>query len=319
MFNWLFKKNLSSQLGIDLGKSAIKIVELSKKDGRPYLSNYAMAQPISDDLQLTGLKNEEAAEVLKGLISRGQFSSRMASISLPLEKTFSTIMEIPSMPEKEIAAAVPYEAQKYVPVPIDEVVLDWSIIPKNSEPAPASDAAKPNSGSSANQKSAIQIMVVAVPKEIIENLTKIAKLAGLELLALEQEAFSLARSLVGPDSGTYLIADLGKQSADLIVVEQGLVKLTHSLEQPSKESLLMEIDHIVNLYQMRYNKKVGTCLLTGGRAAEYEIVEFLSAKLKIPSKIGEPLARIGYSNALGAVAGELGLQLAVPIGLAMRE
>ncbi len=315
--NRLFRKKIRAQLGIDLGKAAIKIVEIAKKDERPYLANYAIAQPKFENLRLAELKNVEVAEVLKDLLTQAQFSSRLASISLPVERTFSTIMDIPPMPEKEIAAAIPFEAQKYVPVPIDEVVLDWSIIPK-SVPESTTVAAG-QSGNPALQKSGIQVMVVAVPKEIIDNLTQIAKLAGLELLAMEQEAFSLARALVGSDSGIYLIADFGRRGTDLIVVEQGLVKLTHSLEMPTKEVVLMEIDRIASIYQMRYNKKVGQCLLTGGHVAEKETADYLTTKLKIPAKIGEPLARIGHAIELDSAAQELGLQLAVPIGLAMRE
>lgn len=316
-FNWLFKKKIRSQLGIDFGKAAFKIVEVTKKDGRPYLVNYAIAQPKFENLRLADLKNVEMAEVLKDLMFKAQFSTRLASISLPVERTFTTIMDIPPMPEKEISAAIPFEAQKYVPVPIDEVVLDWSIIPKTA-PESTPDAAG-QGGNPAISKSGIQVMVVAVPKDIIENLTQIAKLAGLELLALEQEAFSLARVLVGSDSGVYLIADFGHRGTDLIVVEQGLVKLTDSLEMPTKEVVLMEMDRIVSLYQMRYNKKVGQCLLTGGKVAEKETMDYLTAKLKIPAKIGEPLARIGHAIELESVAQELGLQLAVPLGLAMRE
>ncbi len=318
MFNWLFKKKASSQLGVDLGRSAIKVVELTKKGGRPHLLNYAIAQPKTEDLRLTALKNEDIADILKSLISQAQITSKYANISLPVDKTFTTIMDMTAMPEAELAAAIPYEAQKYVPVPIDEVVLDWSIIPKTTSDSAATDGIKP-AEIPGMQKNPVQILVVAVPKDIINNLTKVAKLAGLEVLALEQEAFSLTRALVGNDSGTYLIADFGRQGTDLIVVEQGLIRLSHGLEAPAKEVLLMEIDRIVNLYQMRYNKKVGTCVLTGGRAAQKEIVDFLSSKLKIQVRLGDPLARVEHLTNLGPITQELGLQLAVSIGLAMRE
>lgn len=322
MFEWLFKKKSKSQLGIDLGSSAIKIVELAKKGGRAQLINYALAQSDEKVLSLSELKNEEVAAILKSLLAEAKFVSHRANISLPVERTFTTIIDMPIMAEEEMMAAIPYEAQKYVPVPIEEVVLDWSIIPRVPEQSPttaAGDIKNKGEGEVGSKPTSVQLLVVAVPKDIIENLTRVAKLAGLEVSALEQEAFSLSRSLIGADSGAYLIADFGSKSIDLIIVDQGLARMSHSLGVSTKEIILMEMDRIVNLYQMRYNKRVGQCLLTGGRAAEKEMVKFLEGKLKLPLKLGNPLARVEHLSALDRVGEELGLQLAVAIGLAMRE
>jgi len=318
MFDWLFKKKPQTRLGIDFGNSIIKIVEVAKKEGRLNLVNYAMAQSKREGLRFSELKNEEVASVLKALMAEAKFSSRVANISLPVERTFSTVIDMPQMEEKEMAAAIPYEAQKYVPIPVDEVVLDWSLIPSGSGQQKSGETAEQRNMYS-SVKPTVQLLLVAVPKDIIANLTKIAKLAGLEILALEQEAFSLSRSLVGNDANIFLIADFGSRCTDLIVVEQGLIRISHSAESLSKEIILMEIDRVVNLYQMKYNKKVNQCLLTGGRAAGKEVLEFLSGKLRIPVKIGNPLARIGHASVLDRASEELGLQLSVAIGLAMRE
>jgi type IV pilus assembly protein PilM len=323
MFKWLFKdiNKPHSRLGIDLGNSAIKIVELAKKGARVQLLNYAIAQSDEKILGLSDLKDDEIGAILKNLMAQTKFESRSANISLPVEKTFTTVIDMPIMEEEEMVAAIPYEAQKYVPVPIEEVVLDWTLIPSAPPQKPAGEGGETQSQSEPETapKTTVQLLVVAVPKDIIDYLTRIAKFAGLEVSALEQEAFSLSRSLIGADSGSYLIADFGSKNIDLVVVDQGLTRISHSLGLTSKEIILMEMDRIVNLYQMRYNKRVGQCLLTGGRAAEQETIKFLEAKLKLPIKFGNPLARVDHAPALDKIAAELGLQLAVAIGLAMRE
>jgi|GEM_PF-2219366 len=361
MFSWLTGEN-KERLGVDLGASNIKMVELGREGGRLILRNYALAKTKSgDEIKIDKLTEKELGEILKTMAREAGFKSNQASFSLPVGKSFSTLMDLPMMPEKELAAAVPFEAQKYVPVPLENVVLDWSVVARNSgeilppkpkeeikteagkmdslaieknpppPPPPAPSLSqiseiiqKQDIQSSPQapkiQKEGIQIMLVAVPKEIINFLTKAAGLAGLKVLAFEHEAFSLARSLVGNDSSTYLIADLGPKSADIVIVDQQMVKASHSLEAATKEAILMEIDRVVNFFQTRYNRKVNQCLLAGGRATEKETRDFLASKLRLPLKVGDPFARIQRSPSLEKVLKEeLGPPLAVAVGLAMRE
>ena len=316
-------------MGIDLGSSSIKIIELTKEADRVLLTNYAIAQTKDDAIfNISELKDEEIAKIIVGLIKQAKISSRRASFSLSVEKTFSTVITLPAMPEKELGAAVPYEAQKYVPLPLDEVVLDWSIISVGKNKLPetgaggATDSISPaggNVGAGEENVSTIQILLLAVPKEIITRLTKIADLAKLELMALEQEAFSLTRALIGNDKSAYVVVDLGRKSTDLIVVDQGFIKMSHNLDSTSKEIILMELDRIVNIFQMRYNKKVGQCLLAGGRANDKELMEFLNTKLKVPVKVGDPFARVSHSQQVDVFLRELGPQFSVAVGLAMRE
>lgn len=328
MLDWLFEKKGGSILGIDLGSSSVKIVELTKEKERVFLTNYAIAQIKEGAIfNISELKDEEIAKIIADLIHRAKITSHRATISLSVEKTFSTVITLPAMPEKELGAAVPYEAQKYVPLPLDEVVLDWNIISVGNSKGPeiaakgATDSISPAGGNSPASEgvSTIQVLLLAVPKEIINRLTKIASLAKLELTALEQEAFSLTRALIGNDKNAYVVVDLGRKTTDLIVVDQGFIKMSHNLDSVSKEIILMELDRIVNIFQMRYNKKVGQCLLAGGRANEKELMEFLTTKLKVPVKVGDPFARVSHDQRSDVFLKELGPQFSVAVGLAMRE
>ena len=322
MFDWLFGKKSKTRIGIDLGSSSIKIAELGRKDERAFLANYGLIQAKSEAIfNIADLKDAELADILKKLIAEAKITGRSANVSLPVEKTFSTVISMPIMPENELAAAVSFEAQKYVPVPLNEVVLDWTVIsgspgPAKTRPAGAADSIQ---GGQAGQDQAIQILLLAVPKEIINKITNVVRLAGLSVDALEQEAFSLVRSLIGNDKNTFMVIDLGRRGTDIIVVDQGFIKLSHNLESVNKDIILMEIDRIVNIFQMRYNKKVGQCLLTGGRAGEKEMFEFLSIKMKVPVKIGDPFARIGHGVAKELTLKEIAPQFAVAVGLALRE
>ncbi len=313
MLNWLFRKKSKSRLGIDLGSSSVKIVELEVKEGRTKLVNYALAQARQEAVFKIGeMKDDEIARLLRELMRTAKIQTRRASISLPVERTFTTVMDLPVMPEKELMAAIPFEAQKYVPVPVDEVVLDWTVIP-SSLPG---EAKKPESGAKGTM---MQVLLVAVPRDIINKVTKISKLAGIEIAALEQEAFSLARALLGNDKNVFIIVDLGRKDCDFIIVDQGYIRMSHNLDSVNKELILMEIDRVVNIFQMKYNKKVGQCVLAGGRANEKELLDFLEGKLKMPVKVGDPFARVAHESALDQALKELGPQFSVATGLAMRE
>ncbi|MBU2264785.1 pilus assembly protein PilM, partial [Patescibacteria group bacterium] len=134
MLDWLFGEKSNTYLGIDLGSSSIKIVELGRKDGRAFLVNYALAQTKSEAVfSVIDLKNEEIIKIIETLVDEAKISGRHANVSLPVEKTFSTVISLPAMPEKELAAAVSFEAQKYVPLPLDEVALDWTVISNTAD------------------------------------------------------------------------------------------------------------------------------------------------------------------------------------------
>lgn len=320
MFNWLFGEKSKTQIGIDLGSSSVKIAELGRKDERFFLLNYGLLQVKSESVfNITDLKEDELANVLKTLIAESKITGRRANVSLPVEKTFSTVITMPVMPENELAAAVSFEAQKYVPVPLSEVVLDWTVISGTPGPAVNKTAGAADSVQVGAADQSIQILLLAVPKDIINKITNVVRLAGLNVDALEQEAFSLVRSLIGNDKNTFMIIDLGRRGTDIIVVDQGFIKLSHNLESVNKEIVLMEIDRIVNIFQMRYNKKVGQCFLTGGRAAGKDILEFLTLKLKIPVKVGDPFARIGHGAASDSALKDIAPQFAVAVGLALRD
>ncbi|KKT26486.1 MAG: Type IV pilus assembly protein PilM [Parcubacteria group bacterium GW2011_GWA2_43_9b] len=351
MFDWLLRKKSKTQLGIDLGASSIKIVELGRKEERAYLDNYALLQSKSGKIfNIIDLKDEDIIQLLAALIKEGNFAGRRASVALPVDQTFSTVISLPVMPEEELAAAVTFEAQKYVPIPLNEVVLDWSIITadQNADQRRGTEhgagdvvrsfaeVARTSGGKSQGDVDAIseqgrnstsgnigagtiQILLLAVPKETINRITRIVSRAGLKVAALEQEAFSLARSLIGNDKNTFMIVDLGRRGTDIILLDQGFIKLSHSLESVNKEIIFMEIDRIVNIFQMRYNKKIGQCLLAGGRANEKDLFEFLTVKLKMPVRLGDPFARVSYDSKAGSFLKELGPQFSVAVGLAMRD
>ena len=246
---WPFSRKARRQLGVDVGTSSVKIVELERENEHLKLANYGIisgsdffGETLSGSSTPLGLKMSEndVAGVLKRLLASANIKARSAVMSIPIFSSFLTVMELPNLSAKELESAVPFEARSYIPVPLAEVVLDWLIIPTESSGAAAAE----------QKKEKITVLLIAVPKEVISKYQRIAAAAGLALAALESESFSLARSLVGSDKGAVMLIDMGDRSANLTVINQGFILISHSADISGRE-ITKAVAHGLNVIPAR--------------------------------------------------------------------
>ncbi|MDO8529217.1 MAG: pilus assembly protein PilM [bacterium] len=138
MFNF-FGGGKNYSVGIDFGTSAIKVIELSRKNQKISLENYGwvdlglnnpstISKPAAPNFQLD--YNKKLQKYLEKLIKSLKLKSNSAYISLPGFSGLITIIEFPDMNEEELEEAIKFEARKYIPISLDEVALDWEIIGK---------------------------------------------------------------------------------------------------------------------------------------------------------------------------------------------
>src|SRR3990167_6803200 len=207
-------------LGVDIGSSSIKVVQLKKEKERALLETYgelSLARygdgSVGRSLRLLEVKLVEA---LQDIIREAQVKATKAIVSIPLKDSFLTTMELPELGEEDLKEAVPYEARKYIPIPLSEVVLDWRVLPPKNEERQAV--------SIGTVKRKFQtVLLAAVPKESISKYNTIFNNAGLEVAAFEIEVFSFARAALRRDLGTSLLVDIGASSIKLIIVDGGAV------------------------------------------------------------------------------------------------
>lgn len=124
-------------LGVDIGASSIKMVEISSFAGKKKLVNYAQFQlPFQNPPSTLFQKKElllltdETSEVLKSLAERAKIRKKKAAFSLPDFSTFFTTFDLPPMSEAEVPRAVEFEARHHIPLPLSEVTFDWQVIEK---------------------------------------------------------------------------------------------------------------------------------------------------------------------------------------------
>lgn len=244
MFNLFGGK---SKIGIDIGTSAIKIVELAKKTGRFELVNYGLFElkSFNDAAGKQGLghsilkfPDDEIVWGIKELMKKAGIGSKDVVASIPSFSTFSTVIEMPYLQEQDLAKAIPIEAKKYIPLPLSEVVIDWSIIGVKTQAATAAPVAPPTPPGQAPAakveaipaKTTIEVFLAAVPKAETLRYQNIMRQAGLNLKALELENSSLIRALLGNDLSPTAIVNIGGRSTSILIVSKGYERISHNYE-----------------------------------------------------------------------------------------
>ncbi len=239
----LFKKQDKSVLGIDIGSSAIKIVQITKKNSQAVLETYGELAlgPYGGATigQAVSLPVEKISEAIADLMKEKEvnITTKNSGISIPFASSLMSVIQMPEVSEKQLAVMIPLEARKYIPVPIAEVMLDWSIIPKNdvkvdSEPLELGQAPAPTP---ANALPKIDVLVVAIHNDTIARYKDIVTKAGLETSFFEIEIFSTMRAVLDQGLAPVMIMDMGAASTKLYIVERGVIKASHTINRGSQD------------------------------------------------------------------------------------
>jgi type IV pilus assembly protein PilM len=127
-FSSFFSK---ASLGIDIGVSSIKIVEVSVSGKKKKLENYLefqLPQGGGNYSEDGFLLIEQTATVLQGLLKRSRIKQKQVAFSIPDFSTFFTTFSLPPMSESEVPKAIEFEARHHIPIPISDVRFDWQVI-----------------------------------------------------------------------------------------------------------------------------------------------------------------------------------------------
>ncbi|RJQ35407.1 hypothetical protein C4566_00605 [Candidatus Parcubacteria bacterium] len=121
----------TSYLGIDIGTSSIKMVELENYKDQARLKTYGYAEVSTNVLRGNIERNNQlVADYINNIARKSQAQTRQVVAALPTFSVFNFIINLPPMPKKDLASAIKWEAKKFIPVPIEEMILDWKILNK---------------------------------------------------------------------------------------------------------------------------------------------------------------------------------------------
>ena len=342
-----------SFLGVDIGTSAIKIVELSKLGDRKKLDNYGEMQSShvyekpfrTFDKSTLNLSDHDIVRAILAILGEAKMKTNRAYFSIPDFSTFFTNFKLPSMTEEEVPPAVQYEARRHIPLPLSEVTLDWQIIGKAIKDRKLND---------------FDILLVAVPNEVVRQYQEIANACRLELLALEAEVFGLARALSEKKEGVLTLIDIGARSTTINIVDGGIVKISHSFDtsgndftslvarslnidyqaaeelkrkkgllyqttnelrsaiMPTTDLVVNEVKKILQNFYQTENKEPQKVILAGGSAFLPGLVDYFSKELAKPIEVANPFAPLYYPPILENNLKEMGPAYAIAVGAALR-
>lgn len=224
------KRQEASVLGIDIGSSSAKIVQLRESKGAAILETYGEIalgpfgeQAIGKAVKLTP---EKTAEALKNLMKEANVTARAGGLSIPFASSLVNVITLPNTTPETLKRMVPIEARKYIPLPISEVTLDWFAIPREEGEQSAFDRVEKKT---AMQEKGQEVLLVAIHNNILQNYKAIAEDAGIAIEFYEIEIFSAVRAALGHGLAPVLVVDLGAATTKMYIVERGIVRLSHLL------------------------------------------------------------------------------------------
>src|SRR3990170_209202 len=201
-------------IGIDIGSKTIKIVELVK-EGESFklrgsgIVGYQGASPehAKDEKELLGV-----ADVIRKLHREAKISGKEVTVALPEPNVYTRTIKFPPLTDQEIASAIKWEAEQYIPITIGEAIIQHTIIERRE------NVSLPE----------VAVLLIAAPRNIVELYVKVVQMAGLTVTAVETELIALARSLA-PANQTVMLADLGARSTDIAIVKNGQLSFTRTI------------------------------------------------------------------------------------------
>lgn len=334
-------------VGIDIGSKTIKMVELSK-EGQGYalkasgVVGYSGISPdkFKDDKEVVAL-----AEVIKKLHKEARISANEVNVALPEQLVFTRAIKFPLLTDQEIAQAVKWEAEQYIPIPVNDAIIQHQIIEKRENANPPE----------------VVVLLVAAPKEIVEKYIKVLQMAGLTPVGVETELMALSRSLA-PVSGTAMVLDFGARSTDIAIAKNGQLVFSRSIPtageaftravaqglgveyqraeeykkaygmaggqlegkiktalDPIFRMVIDEIKKAIHFYQAEEKGEAPTSIiLSGGTSGMPEAISLFTQNTNIETVLGNPFAKIAVDPQVARTLAPYAPLYSIAMGLALR-
>lgn len=342
-------KGVGDFFALDIGTNAVRVVQLAQSGNDSWnLLHYGYA-PV--DLKTTSATSKEAerrlGEIIMTAVGQSGIKTKNVAIGLPAQKTFTTVIDVPMMPEAELRSTIKYQIDQYIPMAIDEAKVDWALL-----------------GQSLHDPKQQEVLLTSTAISYAEERLEFVESLGLNVIAAEPEPIAMVRSLLPagvPDAR--LIIDIGELSTNLVItyndaprlvrtIPTGLYSLVKAAVQnlnvqedqarqfilkfglaPDRlegqvfhavenvlEGFVAELTKSVKFFQTRYvSTPIGGVLLSGYASSVPKFGEYITAKVGIPSVQANPWQKVHVSQGDQQQLMPIATEFAVATGLAQRS
>jgi type IV pilus assembly protein PilM len=342
-------KGVGDFFALDIGTNAVRAVQLENNGQDNWsLLHYGYA-PV--DLKTTSANSKESerrlGEIIMTAVGQSGIKTKNVAIGLPSQKTFTTVIDVPIMPEAELRSTVKYQIDQYIPMSVDEAKVDWVLL-----------------GQSAHNPQQQEVLLTSTANSYAEERLEFIEGLGLNVIAAEPDPIAMIRALLPLGiQDARLIIDVGELSTNLVVTYADAPRLVrtiptglHSLVKAAVQNLNVQEDQArqfiikfglapdrlegqvfhsvesvlegfaaeltksIKFFQTRYpNTPVGGILLSGYGSVIPKFGEYVTAKTGVNSTQANPWQKVrvnqGDQQQLAAIASEF----AVAVGLAQRS
>lgn len=358
-----FQKQQTSALGIDIGSSSIKVVQLKKKGEKAILETYGELSlgPYGGVSigQSTNLDTDKIVQAINDLLNEKEvaITTKVCGLAIPFKASLLSIIQMPAVPEKELGPMINIEARKYIPVPISEVTIDWSVIPKRD----SDDSIIPIKTASSNKLKTVDILLVAIHNNIINQYKDIVTKTGLDARFFEIEVFSTIRAILEGVSGPVMIFDMGASTTKLYIIERGVVQSSHTILRGAQDitanitrtlnvsteeaevikrsvgmgktpdgvdlsstvsviadDIFFEANRFLFDFQKKRNINIKAVYLTGGGSALRGFRDLAAENFKVETISGDPFGKVETPAFLENILKVTGPEFTVAVGAALR-
>ncbi len=342
-------KGLGEFFALDIGTKSIRAVQLSKAaEGRWKLDHvgYTGLDPkiIASD---SPESRKKLGNALMSTIGQAGIHTKEVAVGLPSSKTFTTIIEVPTMSEAELRSTLKYQADQYIPMPLDDAKVDWTTL-----------------GASPNDAKKQEVLLASTAQNYVEGLIEMIDSLGFNVIAAEPDPIAITRSLL-PDkpTGAHVILDIGDQSTDIVVtvgekpvlvrtLPMGLKTLVGAIVQnlnikedqatqfvikfglaPDRlegqvfraiesvlENFVTEIVKSVKFFQNKYaTESVNRIHLSGYAGVIPHLAEYIGSKTELGTEVTSPWQKVEISDSDKQKILATEFEFATAVGLAQRE
>ncbi len=208
---------MNSILGIDFGSRSIKLIEIASDRGNnpTLLAAGSIATPPKSLSSSLPADTQAIANALKILLKETGARSKQANIALPESQVFTRVIEMPTLPQNELSSALRWQAEQYIPLPLDQVNMDFSLL---------RDAKMTGTNK-------MEVLLVASPKTLIERYVTFLEYADLSALGVETEIIAASRSLARTAANirTSMVISIGDRTTDIAILRTGVLAYTRSI------------------------------------------------------------------------------------------
>lgn len=295
----------SEIFGLDIDDSSIRIAKLKEKGRAVVLASLNEIKLEPGVIENGVVKNADAlSESIKlayKSVKGEKLGTKYAIVSLPEEKSFLQVIEMPQMQEKELKSAALFEVENYIPLPIETIYVDFQEI------------------TGVKKEGQSEVLLVAMPKLIVDSYVKSIEKAGLVPFALEPQSQAVARAVLASQTNAVkpiAILDIRKNKSNLIIYAANSVRFTCSIEAEAfGADFCSTVKKYLNFYSEHFFQagnynKVEKVIVCGADAGSLSLHEPSQKELCVSLGLADIISNIKipkFLNVSPSFAGALGL------------